>query len=138
MGLIRALIDRVTAADAINPKRVYAFGYSNGGHMAFRLAIEAPSEVAAIAALGASLPTQNSSSCSQLGEHPAPCRSMGPTIQSTLPGWRSNAVQVWQSRQSYFREGLRANIRRTERDYDRARDRAESLERQGTRPQSRS
>jgi polyhydroxybutyrate depolymerase len=68
MGFIRALIDRVKAEHAINPKRVYAFGYSNGGHMAFRLAIEAPSEVAAIAALGASLPTPDSSSCSQLGE----------------------------------------------------------------------
>ena len=68
MGFIRALIDQVTAAHAINPKRVYAFGYSNGGHMACRLAIEDPSELAAIAALGASLPTQDSSSRSQLGE----------------------------------------------------------------------
>jgi polyhydroxybutyrate depolymerase len=32
MGFIRALIDRVKAEHAINPKRVYAFGYSNGGH----------------------------------------------------------------------------------------------------------
>jgi polyhydroxybutyrate depolymerase len=68
MCFTRALIDRAKADHAINPKRVYAFGYSNGGHMVFRLAIEAPSEVAAIAALGAGLPTPDSSSCSQLGE----------------------------------------------------------------------
>jgi polyhydroxybutyrate depolymerase len=41
------------------------------------------------------------------------------------PGWRRDAVRVWQSRESHVREGLRANIRRTERDYDRARDRAD-------------
>ena len=56
MSFIRALIDRFKVEHAIDAKRVYAFGYSNGGHMAFRLAMEAPDEVAAIAAVAASLP----------------------------------------------------------------------------------
>jgi poly(3-hydroxybutyrate) depolymerase len=37
-------------------QQVYAFGYSNGGHVGFSLAIEAPDEIAAIAAVAASLP----------------------------------------------------------------------------------
>jgi len=48
---------------AIDKKRVYVFGYSNGGHMAFRLAMEAPDEIAAVAAVAASLPTPDDSSC---------------------------------------------------------------------------
>ena len=80
MGFIRALIDRVKAEHAINPKRVYAFGYSNGGHMAFRLAIEAPEEAAAIAAIGAGLPTRTLHPAPNWVKHPAPCWLMGPAI----------------------------------------------------------
>jgi len=67
MSFIRALIDRFEVEHAIDAKRVYAFGYSNGGHMAFRLAMEAPDEIAAIAAVAASLPTPDASSCRQQG-----------------------------------------------------------------------
>jgi predicted esterase len=51
----------------IDTKHVFVLGYSNGGQMAFRLAIETPDEVAAVAALGASLPTPDGSSCAQRG-----------------------------------------------------------------------
>lgn len=67
MSFIRALIDRFKVQHAIDAKQVYAFGYSNGGHMAFRLAIEACDRFAAIAAVAASLPTPDASSCPQLG-----------------------------------------------------------------------
>jgi polyhydroxybutyrate depolymerase len=36
--------------------RVFVFGYSGGGHMAFRLAQEAPGRIAAIAVVAASIP----------------------------------------------------------------------------------
>jgi polyhydroxybutyrate depolymerase len=49
----------------VDEKRVYVFGYSNGGHMAFRLAMEASDEIAAVAAVAASLPTPDNSSCPQ-------------------------------------------------------------------------
>jgi polyhydroxybutyrate depolymerase len=64
---IRALIARAMCEQAIDEKRVYVFGYSNGGHMAFRLAMEAPVEIAAVAAVTASLPTPGDSSCPQRG-----------------------------------------------------------------------
>jgi polyhydroxybutyrate depolymerase len=67
MSFIRALIDRFKIEQAIDDKRVYAFGYSNGGYMALRLAIEVPDEIAAVAAVAASLPTPDSLSCPQQG-----------------------------------------------------------------------
>ncbi|MBX3240572.1 MAG: hypothetical protein KIT80_00965 [Chitinophagaceae bacterium] len=46
---ISSLIDRLTAKFAINNKRVYATGHSNGGIMAYRLACELSGKIAAIA-----------------------------------------------------------------------------------------
>jgi len=67
MSFIRALVARVIVEQAIDERRVYAFGYSNGGHMTFRLAMEVPDEIAAVAAVAASLPTPDDSSCPQQG-----------------------------------------------------------------------
>ncbi len=67
MSFIRALIARLRQEQAIDKGRVFVFGYSNGGHMAFRLAMEAPDEIAAVAAVAASLPTPENSSCPQRG-----------------------------------------------------------------------
>jgi polyhydroxybutyrate depolymerase len=67
MSFIRALIERCKAEQAIDDKRVYVFGYSNGGRMAFRLAMEAPEAIAAVTAVAASLPTPDASSCPQHG-----------------------------------------------------------------------
>jgi polyhydroxybutyrate depolymerase len=67
VGFIRTLIARMMVEQAIDEKRVYAFGYSNGGHMAFRLAMEAPNEIGAVMAVAASLPTPDASSCPQQG-----------------------------------------------------------------------
>jgi polyhydroxybutyrate depolymerase len=50
MGFIHALIARMAQEHGIDTKHVFVLGYSNGGQMAFRLAIETPDEVAAVAA----------------------------------------------------------------------------------------
>src|ERR1700692_2165594 len=67
MGFIHTLIARMAQEHGIDTKHVFALGYSNGAQMAFRLAIERPDEVAAVAALGANLPTPDTSSCPQRG-----------------------------------------------------------------------
>ena len=67
MGFIHALIERLVREHGIDTKHVFVLGYSNGGQMAFRLAVEKPDEVAAVAALGPNLPTPDSSSCAQQG-----------------------------------------------------------------------
>lgn len=55
-AFIAALIDHMFASRAIALDRVFVFGYSNGGQMAFRLARELPGRLAAIAVVGANLP----------------------------------------------------------------------------------
>lgn len=67
VGFMRALVAHYQAAYPLNPRQVYAFGYSNGGQLAFRLAIEEPRLVRAVAAAGANLPTRGTCSCALEG-----------------------------------------------------------------------
>ncbi len=67
VGFIEALIARFQKEKGIDPRRVYLFGYSNGGHMAFRMAMAHPDDVAAITAVSASLPAPEDSSCPSSG-----------------------------------------------------------------------
>jgi len=55
VAFIAALIDRAQAENHVDPTRVYVMGMSNGGFMAFRLGIELPDRIAAIATVGASM-----------------------------------------------------------------------------------
>jgi polyhydroxybutyrate depolymerase len=45
----RRLIDEVSSAYPIDPRRIYVTGFSNGGQMAYRLALELSDQIAAIA-----------------------------------------------------------------------------------------
>lgn len=60
-ALVAMLVDRMFTAHATALDRVFVFGYSGGGHMAFRLAQETPERIAAIAVAGASLPVPDNS-----------------------------------------------------------------------------
>jgi polyhydroxybutyrate depolymerase len=51
VAYLRGLIAEAIAVRPIDPDRVYVFGHSNGGIMAYRLACELSGEVTAIAAL---------------------------------------------------------------------------------------
>jgi polyhydroxybutyrate depolymerase len=53
VGFIRAMVADIAKDHAIDPKRIYATGLSNGGMMAYRLACEASDLVAAIGAVSA-------------------------------------------------------------------------------------
>lgn len=57
VGFFRAIVDRLAAEHRIDRRRVYAFGYSNGGAMALRLAAEAPDLVAGVIVACANVPT---------------------------------------------------------------------------------
>ncbi len=46
---ISEMIDKLIMNYAINPKKIYATGHSNGGMLAYRLACEIPQKIAAIA-----------------------------------------------------------------------------------------
>lgn len=57
IAFIKALIEQYQLSHNIDVGKVYVFGYSNGGNMAFRLALQEPGLVAGIATIAASLPT---------------------------------------------------------------------------------
>ena len=50
----------------VDPTRVFAIGISRGGHMAFRLALEAPAHFRAVAAVSANVPTPENFKCSSM------------------------------------------------------------------------
>ncbi|MDB5850300.1 MAG: polyhydroxybutyrate depolymerase [Rhodoferax sp.] len=60
-AFLAAVIDQMAARQDIDARRVFVFGFSNGGHMAFRMAQEMPERIQAIAVAAASLPTPDNS-----------------------------------------------------------------------------
>src|ERR1700691_2684836 len=70
MGFVKGLLAREVAQRQIDEKHVYVLGYSNGGEMALRLALQTPGQVAGIAIAGASLPVPEDSSCPEQGSVP--------------------------------------------------------------------
>ncbi|HTN35128.1 MAG TPA: alpha/beta fold hydrolase [Marinobacter sp.] len=71
---IRRIVDQLVIEKGIDPKAVYAIGYSNGGHLAFRLALEAPDLVTGIVAIAANLPAADNMVCDTLT---SPARFIG-------------------------------------------------------------
>lgn len=60
---IRQIAQQLHQRYQVNLMKVYAMGYSNGGHMAYRLALEAPDLISAIAVVSANLPTAENFDC---------------------------------------------------------------------------
>jgi polyhydroxybutyrate depolymerase len=65
VGMITSLIDRFAASHRVDPSRVYAVGFSNGGQMAYRLGSDAPHRFAAVAAVIAHVPEPENSDCNE-------------------------------------------------------------------------
>lgn len=63
VGFVRALVARFRGSHRADSARVFAAGLSNGGHLAYRLALEAPGLVRAVAAVGANLPAPENFDC---------------------------------------------------------------------------
>jgi polyhydroxybutyrate depolymerase len=82
VGFIVHLIETVSDTLSIDPARVYATGASNGGMMAYRLAIEAGEPFAAVAAVIANLP--DPSEC-QMTASPIPMLIMNGTDDPLMP-----------------------------------------------------
>ncbi|MFJ1766776.1 alpha/beta hydrolase family esterase [Amycolatopsis sp. NPDC088138] len=56
LAFARAMITKLAAGNRIDPRRVFAIGYSNGGQLVMRLAHEAPGLLAGGAVIGATMP----------------------------------------------------------------------------------
>ena len=65
MGFLRALVEMAQREHGIDPARVHAFGYSNGGQMAYRLVNEAPALLAGFATVSAYSVAADDSICLQ-------------------------------------------------------------------------
>jgi polyhydroxybutyrate depolymerase len=105
VGFIRALIAKFRADYGINPSQVFAMGMSDGGDMAYRLALEVPDEITAIAAIGANLPTDDNNGCHASGK-PIPVLIMNGTSDSLNPynggNSMSGALLSTQASAEYF------------------------------------
>lgn len=74
VGFIRRITEQLVIEKGINTEHVYAMGYSNGGHLAFRLALEAPGLVKGIIAIAANLPAADNMGCNPVA---SPARIIG-------------------------------------------------------------
>src|SRR5262245_53989465 len=83
-GFLLALIEQFHSSHGIDRMRVFAMGYSNGGHLAYRLAFELPDRITAIAVVGANLPTEENCDCEKSGR-PIPVIIMNGTRDPINP-----------------------------------------------------
>jgi polyhydroxybutyrate depolymerase len=70
VAFMRAIVAQLVAQRRADPHKVYALGYSNGGHFALRLALQAPDLVQGVIAVAAGVPTVENLDC-PLAELPA-------------------------------------------------------------------
>ena len=68
VGFLTAMVDKLITEIGVDPGRVFAIGISRGGHMAFRLALEAPSRFRAVAAVAANVPAPENFKCKPAGQ----------------------------------------------------------------------
>ncbi len=83
VAFLVALIDEVARAHRVDPARVYATGISNGGFMSQRLACEASTRVAAIAAVVATVGVELAGLCSPA--RPVPVLMVNGTADPLVP-----------------------------------------------------
>ena len=83
VDFISKLIDSIAASFNIDEDRVYAAGMSNGGFMAYKLACELSSRVAAIASVTGSMDIFLLTSCQPL--HPTPVMQIHGTADAVVP-----------------------------------------------------
>ncbi len=101
VAFFSAMIDFFVAEQHSNPGRVYATGISNGGQLAYRLALELPDRVAAVAPVAASLPDDANLDCKKSGKAVAILVLNG-TADPMNPyqGGEAAIYGVWSSRDS--------------------------------------
>jgi polyhydroxybutyrate depolymerase len=68
VGFLTGMLDKLITEIDVDRGRVFATGLSRGGHMAFRLALEAPARFRAVAAVAANVPTPENFKCKPAGQ----------------------------------------------------------------------
>jgi polyhydroxybutyrate depolymerase len=83
-GFIKSLLDLEVTAHAVDRKRVFAAGWSNGAQLAYRLALEYPEDFAGVAAVSASVPVKENLDCGQ-ADKPIPVMIVNGTADPINP-----------------------------------------------------
>ena len=83
-GFIKSLLDLAVTTHAIDRKRVFAAGWSNGAQLAYRMALEYPEDFAGVAAISASVPVKENLDCGQV-DKPIPVMIVNGTADPINP-----------------------------------------------------
>ncbi len=86
LGFSNALINKIESEFNINPKRIYATGFSNGGFFSYRLACELSPRIAAVASVAGSM-TRRWIDRNQ-------CQPQHPTAVLQITGTRDNTISI--------------------------------------------
>lgn len=92
-GFVFALIEHLYDTLKIDRTRIFAAGHSNGGQFVFRLALEMPDLIAAVAAISANLPTPDNMVCQPVGK-PIPVMIINGTKDRLNP-YRGGNVSIF-------------------------------------------
>ena len=65
VGFLQAIVEQLATRYPLDRGQIHALGYSNGAHMAYRLAQEAPNFLRGLIAVAANLPTEANNACSR-------------------------------------------------------------------------
>jgi polyhydroxybutyrate depolymerase len=85
VGFLTGVVDTLIPEIGVNPDHVFATGVSRGGHMAFRLALEAPARFRAVAAVAANVPTSENFKCRGAGPSTSSVMIMNGTMDPLNP-----------------------------------------------------
>jgi polyhydroxybutyrate depolymerase len=107
VGFLTALVDKLAQEIGIDPSRVYATGISRGGHMAFRLALEAPARFRAVAAVAANVPVPANFKCNPTGQGTSSVMIMNGTKDPLNP-YDGGEVTLVQARKGSVVMGVRS------------------------------
>jgi polyhydroxybutyrate depolymerase len=91
-SFIEALLNHEVTVHAIDRKRVFAAGWSNGAQLAYRLALEHPEDFAGVATISASLPMKKNLDCGQV-DKPIPLLIVNGTADPINP-YRGGMVNL--------------------------------------------
>ncbi len=85
VGFLTGVVDTLITEIGVDRDHVFATGVSRGGHMAFRLALEAPARFRAVAAVAANVPTPENFKCRRAGPGTSSVMIMNGTMDPLNP-----------------------------------------------------
>ena len=85
VGFLTGVVDTLITEIGVDRDHVFATGVSRGGHMAFRLALEAPSWFRAVATVSANVPTPENFKCKPAGQGTSSVMIMNGTMDPLNP-----------------------------------------------------